>query len=125
MMLLDADVLIWNLRGSEVARAFLRRSAPQGVLYVSALTIAEVEAGLRPDEERRASQLLEALEPLAVTPEIGLAAGRLRRRWAPSHGSGLVDCVLAATAEIHDLALATLNVKHFPMIRGLKPAFKP
>jgi predicted nucleic acid-binding protein len=33
--------------------------------------------------------------------------------------------VIAATAEIHDAPLMTLNVKHFPMFEGLQPAFDP
>jgi predicted nucleic acid-binding protein len=31
--------------------------------------------------------------------------------------------VIAATAEIHEAELLTLNVKHFPMLEGLAPAF--
>ena len=31
---------------------------------------------------------------------------------------------IAATAEIHGAELLTLNVKHFPMAHGLKPAFR-
>jgi predicted nucleic acid-binding protein len=35
----------------------------------------------------------------------------------------LVDCVIAATAQRYDAPLLTLNVRHFPMFKDLKPAF--
>ncbi len=31
------------------------------------------------------------------------------------------DHVIAATADLNDARLATLNTKHFPMFRGLGP----
>lgn len=47
---------------------------------------------------------------------------RAHRRSHP--GIDLVDYVIAATAEIHGAELLTLNIKHFPMVHGLKPAFR-
>jgi predicted nucleic acid-binding protein len=38
-------------------------------------------------------------------------------------GIDVVDYVIAATAEEHHAELLTLHVKHFPMVRGLQPAF--
>jgi predicted nucleic acid-binding protein len=35
----------------------------------------------------------------------------------------VVDYVIAATAELSGARLATLNVKHFPMIPDLRSAF--
>jgi predicted nucleic acid-binding protein len=37
---------------------------------------------------------------------------------------GIADAILAATAEKENAELKTLNVKHYPMIKGLKPAYK-
>jgi predicted nucleic acid-binding protein len=39
-------------------------------------------------------------------------------------GIGLGDYLVAATADVRGLDLATLNVKHFPMFKGLRPAFR-
>ncbi|MBA4146849.1 MAG: hypothetical protein H0X66_01955 [Verrucomicrobia bacterium] len=36
-----------------------------------------------------------------------------------SHGVGLPDAFLAATALAHNLQLATLNQKHFPMLNNI------
>lgn len=38
-------------------------------------------------------------------------------------GIGLGDYLIAATAEINGLELATLNVRHFPMFPDLRPPF--
>ncbi|MGH2357708.1 MAG: hypothetical protein ACRDGJ_06795 [Candidatus Limnocylindria bacterium] len=51
-------------------------------------------------------------------------AGEHLRRYRRSHGGiDLVDYVVAATAEARDARLMTLNVTHFPMFAGLRPAF--
>ena len=34
------------------------------------------------------------------------------------------DAIIAATAEAERADLKTLNVKHYPMIKGLKPAYR-
>ena len=39
------------------------------------------------------------------------------------HEVGLADAVIAATAESLGAELKTLNVKHFPMLKGLKPPY--
>jgi predicted nucleic acid-binding protein len=51
-------------------------------------------------------------------------AGELGRRWRGSHsGIGVADLAIAATAEELDAALATRNVKHFPMFDGLRAPY--
>jgi hypothetical protein len=35
----------------------------------------------------------------------------------------LADAIIAATAEAENADLKTLNIKHYPMIKGLKPAY--
>jgi predicted nucleic acid-binding protein len=37
--------------------------------------------------------------------------------------SGRSSAAIAATADVVGAELVTLNVKHFPMLKGLKPAF--
>ena len=41
-----------------------------------------------------------------------------------SHGVGLADAIMAATAETENADLKTLNIKNYPMFSGLKPAYK-
>jgi predicted nucleic acid-binding protein len=58
-----------------------------------------------------------------LTVEIAIAGGLYERDFGKSHGVGLADAILAATAEAEKAELKTLNVKHYPMIKGLKPAY--
>jgi hypothetical protein len=51
-------------------------------------------------------------------------AGILKRDFGKSHGVGLADAILAATAQAEGAELATLNVKHYPMIKGLRPPYE-
>ena len=44
--------------------------------------------------------------------------------YAASHGVGLADAIIAATATLEDAALGTLNIKHYPMLAGLEPAYR-
>jgi predicted nucleic acid-binding protein len=47
------------------------------------------------------------------------------RQYRRSHsGIGLADYLIAATAELHGLTLATLNVRRFPMFSNLESPFE-
>lgn len=125
MILVDTDVLVANLRGIEAARDWLREArSGSGRLAASVLTNAEIVGGMRSAERREVTHLLNSLHPLPVSDLIAHRAGALRRRYRLSHSSiGLVDYVIAATAQVHGLDLATLNIKHFPMFVGLQAPF--
>lgn len=126
MILVDTDVLIANLRGIDAARDWLRAARLQaGRLAVSVVTNAEIVGGMRSAERREVTRLLNSLRPLPVTDIIAYRAGELRRRYRRSHAAiGLVDYLIAATAQVHGLELATLNSRHFPMFDDLKPPFQ-
>ena len=126
MILVDTDVLIANLRGIDAARDWLRDArARAGRLTVSVVTNAEIISGMHSPERREVTRLLNSLRPLPVTDMIAHRAGELRRRYRRSHAAiGLVDHLIAATAQVHGLELATLNTKHFPMFTDLKPPFQ-
>ncbi len=79
---------------------------------------------MRSHERADVARLFSALALEPVTDEIAARAAELLRRFRRSHpGIDIVDYVIAATAELGGLDLLTLNVKHFPMVRRLKPAF--
>ncbi|MBP7422121.1 MAG: type II toxin-antitoxin system VapC family toxin [Sulfuritalea sp.] len=117
-MLLDTDILIDYLRGQVKAVAFLKKTRRH--LLVSALTVAELHVGVREGSERQVlDDFLGLMEVVAVTPEIARLGGLWRRDYGKSHGTGLIDALIAATAEISGCTLATLNEKHFPMLEGV------
>lgn len=78
-----------------------------------------------PSAERSAvARLLSALEVEAVDELVARRAGELMRRYRRSRSEiGLGDYLIAATAQMLGADLATLNVRHFPMFRGLRAPF--
>lgn len=125
MILVDSDVLIANLRGLDAARDWLSHTRIRaGRLAVSVVTNAEIVGGMRSPERREVTRLLNSLRPLPVTDIVAHRAGELHRRYRRSHTAiGLVDYLIAATALVHGLELATLNIKHFPMFADLQRPF--
>lgn len=118
-MLVDTDVLIWHLRGLPRATQRLDR-LPR--LTISAITWLELLHGMRSRAELQAVQKSLALrntEQLPVTPAITIRAVSLMENLSLSHGLGMGDALIAATALEHSLPLLTANVKHFGPIEGL------
>lgn len=122
--LVDSDVLIAHLRGVDAARDWLRRQRVLGPLTVSAVSIAEISGGMRSGERREVWRLLGSLRVEPVTELVARRAGEFMREFRRSHtGIGIADYLIAATADVRGLNLATLNVRHFPMLDGLQAPF--
>ena len=86
----------------------------------SEITRVEVLRGVRSGERRMTERLLGTFRWLPVDEPVARRAGDLARRWRASHrGLSTADLVIAATALEHELDLATLNVRHFPMFDAL------
>ena len=112
-------MLIWHLRGLPRATQRLDR-LPR--LTISAITWLELLHGMRSRAELQAVQKSLALrntEQLPVTPAITIRAVSLMENLSLSHGLGMGDALIAATALEHNLPLLTANVKHFGPIEGL------
>lgn len=117
-LLIDTDILADCLRGRGAALSFVEGLDDAPALSV--LTVAELFAGIREGAERGALEtMLASCELIEVDEAIAREGGLLRRRYRPSHGVGIVDAMIAATALTHGLRLATLNRKHFPMLPDL------
>lgn len=116
--LLDTCVLVDFLRGKAQAKTFLL--GLNQIPYLSALTVAELYGGVREVEERtQLDKLVRLFHVVPVSAEIGKKGGLYRRQYHKSHGVGLADAIIAATAEDIGAAVVTLNKKHFPMISRL------
>ncbi|MBI4728091.1 MAG: type II toxin-antitoxin system VapC family toxin [Acidobacteria bacterium] len=124
MKLFDSTVLISHLRGAPEATALLREAVAAGEAACSVLSRVEIEGGMRSDERTAVRRLFSAVRLQPVTNDIAIRAGEFLREHRRSHrGIDLVDYVIAATADVLDAELLTLNVKHFPMLTALRPAF--
>ena len=117
-LLLDTTILIDYFRDVPAAVAFIEQA--QAPPSLSVINVAELYAGVRDGRERqRLDMALALFAILPVTSGIARDAGLLRRRWGASHGVGLADALIAATAQAHGLQLVTRNRKHFPMLQDL------
>jgi predicted nucleic acid-binding protein len=122
-ILVDTDVLIDFLRGSDKAIAFIDEFSPHIVL--SPIVVAELYAGVKGADELSAlDNFVSLFRVVPIDSEIAKAGGLYKRDFGKSHGVGLADAILAATADKENAELKTLSVKHYPMIKGLKPAYK-
>jgi predicted nucleic acid-binding protein len=84
------------------------------------VTRVEILRGVRSAERVRTDQLLRALRWAPVDEAVARRAGALGRRFRRSHpGLGVADLIVAATAEELGVALATGNVRHYPMFLDL------
>ena len=118
----DTDVLVDFLRGQSKAIDFV--NSHQARIILSAIVVAELYAGVRGDVEFATLQnFISLFRVVPVTAEIAKAAGLYKRDYGRSHGVGLADTVLAATAQAESAELKTLNTRHYPMLKGLKPAY--
>lgn len=124
--LVDTDLLVDYLRGHPSAIRFIEDHANRIIL--SAMSVAELYAGVRGGvtgpEQLALENFLSLFSIIPVSAEVAKVGGLYRRDYAGSHGVGLADAVIAATAVLSDAELKTLNVKHYPMFDGLEAAYR-
>ncbi|MCY4078329.1 MAG: type II toxin-antitoxin system VapC family toxin [Acidobacteria bacterium] len=125
-ILLDTDVLIDFLRGHAEAASLVAASSER--LMVSSIGVAELYAGVRGGADGAEQAVLESLlsvfRVVPVSASIARLGGLYKRDYGRSHGVGLADGILAATATAEDAELMTLNVRHYPMFGGIEPAYR-
>src|SRR5437867_12302363 len=122
-VLIDTDVLIDYLRDRPAATTYLESLLDPPA--ASAITIAELYAGVREGRERKfLDEFSKTLTVVDVDDEIARLGGLYRRDYFKSHGVGINDAIIAATAELADYTLVTFNGKHFPMLRDVLVPYK-
>ena len=121
--LLDTDVVVEYLRGSKQAIAFLEKL--EGSVFLSVITVAELFAGVSGTEERQSvDQFLQAFHIIPIDEELAKEGCLYRKEFFPSHGVGLADALLAATADRVHATFVTFNRRHFPMLKDIKVPYK-
>jgi predicted nucleic acid-binding protein len=116
-LLLDTSVIIDALNGKRDRRNFLRDLLEHGnILACCPINVAEVYAGMRPNEEGRTTAFLSSLDFYPITFPAARLAGELKNNFGRMGTSlSMTDSLIAAVAMYHRLALITDNVKDFPM----------
>ena len=123
--LADTSIMIDHLRGRIEARELLREQRDRAEpVFASVLTKVEILAGMRAAEEPMTRRFFGTVLWVDVSDQIAERAGGHARRCLRSHpGVDLVDFVIVATAEELSVPLWTTNVKHFPMVAGLRAPY--
>ena len=125
MKLLDTTVAIDHLRGTPAAVELLKELVENDeTLAASEIVRFELVAGVRNDELAALEQFFSVLSWVPVGEDVAREAGELARKHRPAN-SGIddADYLIAATALLLDADLLTTNVRHFPMLPGLKTPY--
>ena len=121
-VLVDTTILIHHLRKLKKEDThFIRAIRRFNNLYISTMTLYEVEFGY--ERDKRPSELTELLPFLKLLPIDDATA----RQAASLHSDliaqnkdiGIRDVFIASTALVHQLPLLTLNIKHFERVPAL------
>lgn len=132
MFLLDTNVVSETIRQiPDHTMATWLLSQPTEALWISVLTIAEIERGIALAEQRnaaRARRLSGWLEGLLAQYQdqivaVDRATARVWGRMAAATPALDIDAAIAATASVHGWTVATRNVRHFG--RFAVPVFNP
>ena len=121
MFLLDTNVVseVRKLKPHGAVLSWLQ-STPDHALYLSAVTLGEIQAGIEITRERdvaKATEIETWLEQLALSFQVLAVDAAVFRCWAKlmhhRNNHHLEDALIAATALTHDLTVVTRNTKDF------------
>lgn len=122
-ILVDTDIVIDFLRGNKLAISYLKSESKS--ICFSAITVAEIYAGIKGyKEEAEVERLFSIFPVIATTNEIAREAGKFINTYRLSHSVEIPDAIIAATCLLSGAELSTFNVKHYPMFTDLKPPYK-
>lgn len=125
MKVLDTSVAVDHLRGLPAAVDYLRRVVGTGEpLVASEIVRFELVAGVRQAARGALEEFFSIPSWVPIDGEVSRRAGELAREFRESHGGiDAADYLIAATVQILDAELLTTNVRHFPMLRGLRAPY--
>ena len=125
MKSIDTSVAVDYLRDRPDAVAAVEGAILGGEsLVASEIVRFELLAGVRPGEECAVERFSSRLGWVPVDEAVSRLAARLAVRHRPANvGIEDADYVIAATALELGSELLTTNVRRFPMLPGLRPAY--
>jgi predicted nucleic acid-binding protein len=118
--LIDTTILVDVLRNNSQAIAWVNSMLLQE-RWVSVVTYFELLAGCRNRREQRlVAREMRQYHLLMLTEAISSTALSWFTRFHLSHGVGLLDVLIGATALHQGTTIATLNLKHFTPLPGVR-----
>ena len=122
-ILLDTSIVVDYLRRKDKYKTILYQlinDESKHQLFISIITHTECYAGKSIWESEYAKKVLElflsGFKILTLEEKISEKTGEIKARYNTS----IPDSIIAATAIHHKLELATLNIKDFESIKGIK-----
>lgn len=120
-LLVDSDILIEVSRNVRGAIEYLRRTSGEFTLAISSITQMELLVGCRnKTEQRQLERFLRPFPILALNEVIADQAVALLRQYRLSHGLLMPDALIAATALVNGVPLATMNQRDYHFIAGIQ-----
>jgi predicted nucleic acid-binding protein len=128
MYLVDTNVISAAAPGRPVPSALVKwMDAHSDSLFLSAVTVAEIEDGIaksrREGATRKSSNLVSWLETVLHlygdrilafdAPTARIAGAIADRARGQGHAPGFADIIIAATARCHGLTILSRNIRHF------------
>ncbi|MBS3917370.1 MAG: type II toxin-antitoxin system VapC family toxin [Deltaproteobacteria bacterium] len=116
--LIDTNILIYHTAGSAIVKEFLADLITAKAFNISMITRIEFLGwhAQTPDGFEKCQRLVKLSNVLPVTEEVADKAIDLRRY----RNVKLADAIIAATAVVNDLKLATRNPDDFKGLTALK-----
>lgn len=125
-MIVDTDVLVWELSGNEKAKRLIHSLIP---FHISVVTYVELIQGMR---NKREQQLLSHqlarwnVRIIHIDQDISARAMIYVEEYALSHSMELADALIAASCISTSEELVTANEKHYRHIPNITlSTFKP
>lgn len=116
---IDTSVLIDYLRKADEGCLFLRIENSVK-MHISLITVAELYSGRSAQKsdkiKKMIEEMLEGMEIVIPTVDLAKKSGYLREKYQLS----LPDALIAALALDLNIPLATLDIRDFKQIKGLK-----
>jgi hypothetical protein len=125
-MVIDTDVLIWYMKGSEKAYKAIENSKN---FFISVVTYMELVQGMRNKNElnnlRRALYVWNS-KILYISKEISVKAMFFVEQHYLSHSIQMADALIGATAISYGLPILTGNDKHYKILKDIRiKKFRP
>lgn len=120
-LVIDTSIVISSFRAHDRRKAILFDLSEQYNLFVSSITVFELYAGATTIQKVRAiDSVLKDITELPLTNEIAKKAGYIQRLLRETNEQiEFRDLLIGTTALMHDLPLATTNLRHFERIPQL------
>jgi len=119
-LIIDTDVLVWYLRGSESAKKAVEENLP---FSVSVVTLMELMQGMKNKEEMKRLQKQMRkwnVNIIQIDKEVSARAMFYVQEYALSHSMMLADGLIAATVVQNGETLLTANEKHYKFIPAME-----